>query len=346
MLKSNFFVNDNGEKLPINIDKYLLSVLSPTSDGTNYWESPPPSPVSDRQRGRMILQVHQILDILISLNELKGKKNFLDIGTGNGMIPRLMLELSNIDEAVGTDPFLDGEHKTSWQKHDHDDTLIDIRNFINKSGDGELKFSSYSKLANIENMSFKPVDIVIPKKASKSYRFEKISGHELNQLNKKFDLIYCKAIEHIHEWVKLFDSVNSVADSNAVFYLKHRSFFSYLGGHRYANTGIPWGHVILTEFEYKKYVNIHHRNRSKQMIDFYFKDLAYPRYTVTDMIRIAHSYGFLPIGIKYEPPKYLNKCTQFINQIDGFYDLVWRNYPRVSLEELMSGIVHIVFKKE
>ena len=45
------------------------------------------------------------------------------------MIPRLLLEFSEINEAIGTDPFLDGEHKTSWQNHDHDKTLLDIRKY-------------------------------------------------------------------------------------------------------------------------------------------------------------------------------------------------------------------------
>ena len=59
---NDFFVKDNGIKLPNNIEKYLKSVLSNTTIGTNYWDPPPPSEISLKQIGRIILQVHQILD--------------------------------------------------------------------------------------------------------------------------------------------------------------------------------------------------------------------------------------------------------------------------------------------
>ena len=61
-------------------------------------------------------------------------KSFLDVGTGNGMIPRLMCSLSGLSKSSGADPFLDGEHATSWQKHDHDETLRQRKQ--NKGGRG------------------------------------------------------------------------------------------------------------------------------------------------------------------------------------------------------------------
>ena len=126
------FTKDNKIQLPVNIDKYLLSLLSSTSPGTDYWESAPPSKISENQLGRILLQVHQILGIYASMNIDLDDKNFLDIGTGNGMIPRLILFLSNLSKSTGVDPYMDGEHKTSWQKHNHDETLMEIKSFILK----------------------------------------------------------------------------------------------------------------------------------------------------------------------------------------------------------------------
>jgi len=142
-----------------------------------------------------------------------------------------------------------------------------------------------------------------------------------------------------------FKSISSVAKPGAVFYLKHRPFFSYLGGHRYASIGIPWGHVLLTDDELRRFVKEYHPERSEEMIEFFFHGLAYPRYSVADMLRIAQVNGFVPLGIQYEPPLYIAKTALFINEVDNFWDIVWSNYPRVSTDELMSGIVHIVLKK-
>ena len=90
MSKENkYFVKDNNVLLPVNLDKFLFPALSSTSVGTNYWDSPPPSKISDNQLGRILLQVHQILD-LFSLNQFQRTKILL-ILEENGMIPRLLL---------------------------------------------------------------------------------------------------------------------------------------------------------------------------------------------------------------------------------------------------------------
>ena len=45
-----------------NFERYLFPFLSPTSKGTQYWESQPSGELTDRQIGRIILQVHQLVE--------------------------------------------------------------------------------------------------------------------------------------------------------------------------------------------------------------------------------------------------------------------------------------------
>ena len=187
--KTNIFVKDNNIALPVNIEKYLLSVLSPSSPGTEYWESPPPAKISDNQFGRILLQVHQILDIYESMNIDLNNKSFLDVGTGNGMIPRLMLFLTNLSKSIGVDPFLDGEHATSWQKHDHDETLSGIKDFIEKHCNSYLDYKDYSQFTGRENFVFKPQPIKISTSPNLDYIFHQTDIHELHTLDEKFDLI-------------------------------------------------------------------------------------------------------------------------------------------------------------
>ena len=139
----NFSIDD--DLFPVDLEKYLLKFLSKTSPGTNYWDNPPKGPITDRQIGRVALQIHQLLDILNANGLDLGKLSFLDIGTGNGMIPRLMLALTNIKEAFGSDPFLDGEHKTSWRESNQDSDFSNILDFIKKNLDDRklLKFENY-----------------------------------------------------------------------------------------------------------------------------------------------------------------------------------------------------------
>ena len=160
MKKNNFFTKDDNSNLPVSLEKYLFPVLSKTSPNTMYWESPPPLKISKNQIGRIILQVHQILDIFKSLQISLKNKSFLDIGTGNGMIPRLLLELSDLKLAIGSDPYLDGEHKTSWQKHNHDKTLLYIKDFLKKNCDNNLDFFKYFEFSKSENATFVPQSIL------------------------------------------------------------------------------------------------------------------------------------------------------------------------------------------
>lgn len=344
--KNVFFKKDNGLILPVDRERYLFSALSPTSEGTNYWDSPPPAPISDRQTGRILLQIHQILDLFRSTGvDLKGKK-MLDIGTGNGMVPRLMLELSELSEAVGSDPFLDGEHQTSWQPHDHEEEFKRIRDYIDRNCPDCIDYGAYQQHAKLENMIFQPQPIVIPPRSSKKYRFDQVGVHNLEEIDDRFDVFYCKAIEHIHDWEKAFASVSAVANPGAIFYLKHRSFFSYMGAHRYASTDIPWGHVLLTDSEFRRYAHEFHESRAEEMCNFFFDGLAYPRNSVSDMMRIANEKGFIVHGVQVEAPRYAKTVSQYIKEIPNFWATVWKNYPRVGADELFSGMIHILLWKK
>ena len=64
------------------------------------------------------MQCHQVVSLLKSLDIDLKNKTMIDVGTGNGLVPKILLKITQLKAAVGTDPFLDGEHKTSWQKHD------------------------------------------------------------------------------------------------------------------------------------------------------------------------------------------------------------------------------------
>ena len=105
-MQKQFFTKDNGVRLPVS-DEYLVPLLNPTSKGTQYWESPPEGVVLDRHMGRMLLQAHQILGLMAQAGFSLSGKRMLDIGTGNGMIPRLLLALSELESAVGSDLYAD-----------------------------------------------------------------------------------------------------------------------------------------------------------------------------------------------------------------------------------------------
>ena len=90
------------------------------------------------------------------------------------------------------------------------------------------------------------------------------------------------------------------ATPEGIFIIKHRSFFSYLGAHRYSAVEIPWGHLLLNDKQYEKFVNLHHTDRSHEMINFMQQGLSNPRRSVNDMIKIAIETGFEIVSVRYE----------------------------------------------
>ena len=63
---------------------------------------------------------------ILNIN-LKGK--LLDIGT-EILVPKILLNISEIKNATGVDPYLDGEHLSSWQKHDQDNAMIKLKKIL------------------------------------------------------------------------------------------------------------------------------------------------------------------------------------------------------------------------
>ena len=331
-----------------NLKKYLFPFLSPTSPGTQYWESQPPGKLTERQIGRICLQVHQLVE------KIKKTKNsnivsFLDIGTGNGFIPRLLPFFTDLEISHGCDPFLDGEHKTSFQKHNREEEFKRILDFLKNISNKEniISFDNYSKNAVNEHFYNKPLPIKLNfnKKNNEYYKFHQIGAHELDKLRGKYEYLYCKAIEHIPDWPTIFEKAYKASKDNAVFYLKHKSFFSYLGAHRYGSTGLPWGHLRMSNEEYKSYVDNLFPNRSNTMKSFFFEGLAYPRHTIGEMIKIAASKGWKLGSVEYEKSQHILSFQNLLFTKEfNIYKEIKDKYD-VSIEELLSGLIHITFTK-
>lgn len=339
------FIKDNGVKLPVS-DKFLLPFLNPTSPGTNYWDSPPPGTALDRQRGRILLQIHQLADLLRRAGIATGGKSLLDIGTGNGMVPRLMLEFSDLGSAIGIDPYLDGEHKSSWQVHDRDGLFAQLADFIVEASPDMFDFERYKDMTGDQHFSMCPAPAPYRREPGKPFRFAKIGAHDIDELNETFDIFYAKAIDHISDWDGIFRAVSASSRPDSVFVIKHFSFFSFLGPHRYSSTTIPWGHLLLTDSEYRRFAHEFHAHRADQMIDFYFNGLAYPRTPMSRMVRMALDHGFVLQAVINEPLRNVQSFHALTREVPDFWELVAENWPDVSAEELFSGRYHMIFRKQ
>ena len=331
-----------------DLDKYLLPFLSPTSPGTEYWQSQPSGSLTKRQVGRICLQVHQLAEKII---KTKGEQkiSFLDIGTGNGFIPRLLPFFINLKISHGIDPYLDGEHKTSFQKHDRDSEFKKVLSFLENICDDKdfFNFNNYSSITGSEHFYAKPLNMKLNLMTNTSdiYNFFQLGAHHLDELKFTYDYLYCKGIEHIHDWPTVFEKAYSISSDKAVFYLKHKSFFSYLGPHRYGSTGLPWGHLRMSNTEYESYVFNEFPERANSIKKFFYEGLSYPRNTIGQMIEIAANKGWKLGSVDFERSNYIKSFQSFLFENNSeIYNQIKVNYD-VSIEELLSGLIHITFTK-
>lgn len=348
-MRSKYFKTDNGSILPVSEKKYLIPFLTGTAKGTKYFQPAPSKLIKKQYLADKLLQFHQLLDIFSSLGIKFKNKSFLDIGTGNGLIPKSLLITGLTDKVLGSDLYEPYEHESASIPMENKVINKFINFFKEHTRNHKLSYSNYKKhiKSTAESEVFIPQDILINKidiKKVKNYKFKKYGAHNLKDLRKKFDLIYCKGIEHIPDWKLTVDNIASVTRKNSFVYLKTRPFYSYLGPHRYATSAIPWGHAILTDKEYVRYANQFHKNRAKQMIKSYFNTVTYPRYTIDQLIRLFEMSNFSLVCKKIETPHYLSKILLFKNEIRDFDKLVKRK-TQATPSELSSSVQHLVFQK-
>ena len=168
--------------------------------------------------------------------------------------------------------------------------------------------------------------------------------HEL-PIKKKYNLIFAKCIDHIPDWKNLIKDISLRSEKNTYFIIKHNSFFSYNGAHRYASTFIPWGHLVLSEKDYKSYTKKFHKDRSQDMINFYYKGLSYPRYSIDDLMNILLSNDWEVKSIEHSINKDFSKQLKLAGGFKKLTSDVKINFKNISLQELSTSRSMIIAKK-
>ena len=319
--------------------KFLLSTLNPTSKGTKWYDSPPENIITNRQIGRILLQFHQVAE-KINFYGNKKKLKFIDVGTGNGILPELVSKYCKCKLSHGIDPYEDGEHTTSWPTGTRYKLLNKINKFLRQK---YLDIKNYKNYLNFEGYSNSPKRIELYNNKIK-WKFYKKFINEIST-KQKYNFIFAKCIDHISDWDDLFENISKRSEVDATLFIKHNSFFSYNGAHRYASTFLPWGHVILNDKEYKDYVKKFHKTRVNEMNNFFFKGLSYPRNTLDQLLEILIKNKWRIVHIEQSNKKNYQKLLKYAGGQKNLLKLAKRNYPSISLSELISDRILIIAKK-
>ena len=215
-----------------------------------------------------------------------------------------------------------GGHKTSWQKSNLENDINSCIDFL-KNNEDNFKFNYDFAQRYIEKRVY-------------------LKQH-IEETNTVYDCVYCNSIEHVPNWKIFANEFCSVVNNNGLLIFKHRSFYSYLGPHRYSSTGIPWGHCLLNKEEYHHYVHKFHSNRAKDMLDFFYNDISYPRMCLKDLIKLCSKNGLYLENISRKL-RYFKLQNELINQRSEIIEKVLEVNSDISFEE-MTGLITIVFRR-
>mgnify|MGYP001166859752 CR=1 FL=1 len=339
--------NFSKKLIPSYTKKFLIPMLTTTSKNTKYYDPTPPGKIKMGYIASRILQFHQFLSICNSLGISRNKKKILDLGSGNGLVSKLLCRYSGAKEVTAADPFFVNENVSSKQQTLTNKEYEKIIKFIENNNKKNLQFKSYKKYITetAENYSFIPTDVSLEKNKKREPIYKKVDAREISKLNKKFDIIYCKALEHIPDWKKVFVELAKISKKGTYIYFKHRSFFSYLGPHRIATLPYPWAHLLLNENEYKKFVKVNFPERYENIINAYYNGLGYPRVTFSELIKFANQNGLNLVANQIETPSFISEISKYPNHIKDFWKTVQKKNPTLSSEEIFSSVYHIVLKK-
>ena len=143
----------------------------------------------------------------------------------------------------------------------------------------------------------------------------------------------------------MLQNISNRTEKDSIMFIKHNSFFSYNGAHRYASTFIPWGHVVLNEKKFEKYSKKFHSSRSEKMIDFFYNGLSYPRNTLSELIDIMHKFNWKIVHLEQSNKKDYQSLLKLAGGSKKLIDDARRNYPSITLSEMISDRMLIVGKK-
>lgn len=238
------------------------------------------------------------------------QKSVLEIGCNSGAATYAFSE-KGASKVVGTD-FV--EYKTTSDNNVHD-SVVD--NYL-------------SQVRDLVKQCFKPGCQV-------QFRDDDICNSSLP--DNTFDLV-CSwdVLEHIHDPLAAFKHINRIMKKGGVAIHTYNPFFNINGGHSPCTLDFPWAHVMLDEADFLRYNSEIQPQRKDKSLSFYRNGLN--RMSIKDMRQMMEEAGLqVEVVIPYIK-------EQYWKMVDArTLECARRNYPKITMEDLIASLVIVVARK-
>ncbi len=267
------------------------------------------------QKENGFIAVQKIIPVLKSLNKDISKSDILEIGCNNGAMAFAMAEMKA--NVIATE-------FSGYKVESISSKKINQRNLIEVNDSLKLIRNSLSNLfSHSKNVKFLDDDIC-------------------NSVikNNSFDIICSwEVLEHLHDTEKAFQAIYNLLKDDGITIHEYNPFFCLNGGHSLCTTDFLWGHTILNENDFTRYLEEFYPEMKDKALSFYKKGLN--RMTIYDLEKQFKNAGLEIISILPFTKE------QHLRMIDKEIVLqTQKNYPNSSILDLVTPRVIVIAKKK
>lgn len=154
-----------------------------------------------------------------------------------------------------------------------------------------------------------------------------------------YDLILSwETLEHIDNPKVALKNMFRALKPGGICFHEYNPFFSIDGGHSLCTLDFPYGHVRLLPADFESYIRTYRPKELKVALNFYHESLN--RMTIAELMQYSKEVGFEVLDM------HCFKRIDALKIIDkSVFDQCQKNYPSVTLNDLLSRTVWILLKK-
>lgn len=157
--------------------------------------------------------------------------------------------------------------------------------------------------------------------------------------DESFDVLFSNTVlEHISELEKGFKEMHRILRPGGVCVHIYNPFFSYNGAHTVCSTDHPWGHCVMTEQEYDRFLKEKYPDHYQRSIQFFHHDLN--KKSLCEFEKALSNSGFSEITLLKE-----SNLNVLQLMISGTLEKTRKIYPSCTLEDLTTNSVILICKK-
>jgi SAM-dependent methyltransferase len=154
-----------------------------------------------------------------------------------------------------------------------------------------------------------------------------------------FDLVCSwEVLEHVTAPQKLFSQLYRILKPGGIAFHEYNPFYSINGGHSHCTLDFLWGHVMLDEENFARYVREFRPNEAEGALNIFLHGLN--RMTISDIRKYSHQSGLIVSSLI---PWYEKSHLTLLAPEQ--FRIARRMYPSLTLEDLISPYVWVVLMK-